>query len=235
VRGALLYQSKNVGLFGQVDVDYSAAAASYSADTIGMSGTLRRPFWLDGEEWVCVSTTGRGHSPYVCSSISIYKLALASKFEGATVTYAERCIEAAGDGERWRGTGCFYHGMRVKHGGRALVLVGPEYELLAEPVVIHDSHDTDEEEATVADEDWELEPEELDAADLEECQDSLFDAPVPCESEADEEPFEESAAAAAWADWPSVPPHWTAEHRAHLEANIIQWVADRESKQGVLF
>lgn len=167
---ARLYQPVNVGLFGQSSVDYAAAVASYSSDTIGMQGAVRRPFEMDGAEWVCIGSAGRGYPVYTCSSIRIYKLVAAADFKGKTVTYGERVAEAQAGGDSVRAV--FYHGMKVKHRGRSLVLVGPEYELLAEPVVIR------EERAAVdeLEEDFELEPEyeEEDAAEPMDFIDALI-------------------------------------------------------------
>lgn len=181
--GELVYQPQNVGLFGEVHVDYAAAVKSYSSDSIGTSGAVRKPFEMDGELWVSIGQSGRGYAPYRCTSIRIYKLVAASAFAGRTVSYGERVAEchaadAAEDDSGDRIRELFYHGMKVKHAGRACVLVGPEYELLAEPVVIDDRYGDAEEEPDYSTDDWELEPdgEGEDEGEDWPSQDTLFEA-----------------------------------------------------------
>lgn len=164
MRGTI-YTPKNVGLFGQGDVNLAAALASYSADRIGEAGCIRRPFEMDGSLWVCIGMSAGGQgSAGRYRSIRIYRLTPAAKFVDAATTYREKTMDCEAARNDPNG---FYHGITVKSGGQTFVLTGPEYELLAEPTAIAEpsTRDADDEDY----EDDELDDDDLeDAADLED-------------------------------------------------------------------
>jgi hypothetical protein len=88
--------------------------ASYSADRIGMSQPIRKPFEWRGSLWVCVSL---GHS-----DAEAYRLTHPQAFKGEPVSYSDKTCDAEAARQDPDG---FYHGMTVKHGGRTFVLSGP--------------------------------------------------------------------------------------------------------------
>lgn len=92
--------------------------ASYSADRIGMSQPVRKPFSWKGALWVCVGIEWRGGA--VCAEA--YRLIHPAGFAGACVSYAEKTAD--GDAARADPNG-FYHGMRVRQGGSEFILSGP--------------------------------------------------------------------------------------------------------------
>ncbi|MGB3627282.1 MAG: hypothetical protein WA989_15725 [Henriciella sp.] len=94
-------------------------AASYSADRIGLGKPVRTPFRWCGGSYICVGMQFCGGT----QSARAYRLCDLRVFDGEPVTYRERC--ANGDAARADSMG-FYHGMRVRHGGRYYVLCGPE-------------------------------------------------------------------------------------------------------------
>jgi hypothetical protein len=98
---------------GQGDI-----SASYSADRIGMSQPVRKPFEWKGGLWVCV---GKGHRGGEVSA-EAYRLVHPQMFDGEPMTYAARVRN--GDAARADANG-FYHGMLVKHAGAEFVLCGP--------------------------------------------------------------------------------------------------------------
>ena len=89
--------------------------ASYSADRIGMSQPVRKPFTFERQLWVCVS-----YAPD--RSAEAYQLVHPDQFAGEPVSYGEKVRN--GDASRADPNG-FYHGMSVKHGGTMYVLSGP--------------------------------------------------------------------------------------------------------------
>lgn len=91
--------------------------ASYSADRIAMSNTVRRPFQHAGGLWVCV---GIG----VNFSAKAFRLVHPSAFCGTPTTYGAKVVLNQGDNARADPMG-FYHGMAVRSGGETLVLCGP--------------------------------------------------------------------------------------------------------------
>jgi hypothetical protein len=99
---------------GQGDI-----SASYSADRIGMSQPVRKPFEWKGGIWVCVSTRHHGGGEV---SAEAYRLVPPQMFDGEPLTYAARVAD--GDAARADVNG-FYHGMKVKHAGGEFVLCGP--------------------------------------------------------------------------------------------------------------
>lgn len=140
---ATLYRSPNSGLFGESRVNYELAANSYSADLIGMSNKVRKPFAMDGSLWVCVGHSGNFHR---LVSIKIYKLTPARAFDGIATNYRSKIDVDGGESARRDPLG-FYHGMTVQHSGNEYVLTGPAYELLSEPVHVHMRADEDEDGA----------------------------------------------------------------------------------------
>lgn len=104
--------------FGEGDI-----SASYSADTIGMHGRVRKPFVFQGVLWVCV-----GRCSHPREQVKAYRLVHEHRFEGEPTTYAEKtrdCEAARNDPNG------FYHGMRVTHGGQRYVLSGPQALFIA--------------------------------------------------------------------------------------------------------
>lgn len=93
-------------------------SASYSADTIGMEGRIRKPFTWNGASWVCVNFHGRDGA-FIAES---YRLVQPRMFDGKAVTYNERVRFGRSSADEALG---FYHGMLVKSGGTRLVLCGP--------------------------------------------------------------------------------------------------------------
>lgn len=93
-------------------------STSYSADTIGMEGRIRKPFNWNGASWVCVSISGRAGS----TRAKAYRLVQPRMFDGEPVTYNERVHFGRSPADAGLG---FYHGMLVKSGGTRLVLCGP--------------------------------------------------------------------------------------------------------------
>lgn len=93
--------------------------ASYSADRIGMSQPVRKPFAWKGALWVCVSI-GYCRDGVACAQA--YRLVHPQMFDGAPVSYAEKRFD--GDAAR-RDPDGFYHGMEVRHAGGEVVLCGP--------------------------------------------------------------------------------------------------------------
>ncbi len=91
---------------------------SYSADTIGLQGRVRRPFVYQGALWVCVGKCSR---PFECAKA--YRLTDHDQFDGKPTTYADKIRDS--DAARNDPNG-FYHGMAVTHGGNRYVLTGPE-------------------------------------------------------------------------------------------------------------
>ena len=87
-------------------------SASYSADRIGMSQPLRKPFRFEGAIWTSVGSSRDG--------VRAYRLVHRAAFDGQAFSYNERC----GEQGRQDPNG-FYHGMFVRHGGNAMVLCGP--------------------------------------------------------------------------------------------------------------
>lgn len=89
-------------------------SASYSADTIAMKSTVRKPFVFEGAEWISIGgVMATGSRTSKC-----YRLVPEDQFDEPTMTYRE---STAYDSDR-RFT---YHGMKVKCGGKPCVLVGP--------------------------------------------------------------------------------------------------------------
>lgn len=102
--------------------------ASYSADRIAMSGSVRRPFTFQGESWVCTGNLGGG-------SIEVstaYRLVPLEHFEGAAVTYHEKTDDSAAARADPDG---FYHGIVVQHRGQPHVLCGPPIDFTPGPTI----------------------------------------------------------------------------------------------------
>ena len=93
-------------------------SASYSADKIALEGRVRAPFQWQSTLWVCIGM----RSLHGNRSAEAYRLVAERFFDGTPISYAENAM--LGDAARTRPQG-FYHGMAVRHGGNAFVLVGP--------------------------------------------------------------------------------------------------------------
>jgi hypothetical protein len=93
-------------------------SASYSADRIAMTESIRKPFRWQGSDWVCVGKTFRHRVP----SAEAYRLTHPQQLQGDPTTYREKTRD--GDAARADPNG-FYHGMAVTHAGQAMVLCGP--------------------------------------------------------------------------------------------------------------
>lgn len=94
-------------------------AASYSADKIALEGRVRSPFKWQNVLWVSVGSAW----PVDKSGVQAYRLLRARFFDGTPISYHENTM--LGDEARTRPEG-FYHGMAVRHGKQACVLVGPK-------------------------------------------------------------------------------------------------------------
>ena len=93
-------------------------SASYSADRIGMSQSIRKPFAWQRGLWVCVGMASqRGHV-----IAKAYRILPLPAFSDPVRSYAEKTRD--GDEARADPNG-FYHGMSVSHGGKTFVLTGP--------------------------------------------------------------------------------------------------------------
>lgn len=93
-------------------------SASYSADKIGLEGKVRSPFrWKNGL-WVCTSL----HSIRNHRGAEAYRLIPERFFGGTPISYHDNAM--LGDQARRKPEG-FYHGIRIKRGNQAFVLVGP--------------------------------------------------------------------------------------------------------------
>ena len=93
-------------------------SASYSADTIGLEGRVRKPFVWQNALWVNTGTISNG--PH--RSVSAYSLIPVRFFEGEPQTYNQIVQDNVSARKRPEG---FYHGMSVKHGKQDMVLIGP--------------------------------------------------------------------------------------------------------------
>jgi hypothetical protein len=93
-------------------------AASYCADRIAMTGSIRKPFRWQGSDWVCVGKSFRGG----VNSAEAYRLVHPQQLQGDSTTYREKTRD--GDAARADPNG-FYHGMTVTHAGQTMVLCGP--------------------------------------------------------------------------------------------------------------
>lgn len=91
--------------------------ASYSADRIGMNQPIRQPFPWKGSLWVCVS--------FSSAEAEAYRLTYPGVFSGEATTYHRKTGRAENAEAARNDPLGFYHGMTVKHGGRAFVLCGP--------------------------------------------------------------------------------------------------------------
>ena len=100
---------------------------SYSADTIAFQSTVRKPFLWKGEAWVAVGLTGIGG----VEQAEAVRLVAAESFKGTITTYRDRCANERAARAARRDPMGFYHGVRVKRGGAAFVLSGPEERFVA--------------------------------------------------------------------------------------------------------
>lgn len=170
------YTPQSVDLFGSVAVDMVAMQQSYSADTIGMHGKIRKPFKMDGAEWTSTGSCGSGAGDRIHS---IYRLCSLPEFSGKPTTYKEKIHGDGNHGESARkDPNGFYHGMTVHHGGKCYVITGPEYSIESSPEDYQDylraTYHTDrkEDEDAIADEydddDDDLELDDDDDLELED-------------------------------------------------------------------
>ena len=93
-------------------------SASYCADRIAMTESIRKPFRWQGPEWVCVGKSFRGG----VNSAEAYRLVHPQQLQGDPTSYREKTRD--GDAARADPNG-FYHGMAVTHAGQTMVLCGP--------------------------------------------------------------------------------------------------------------
>lgn len=141
-------------------VDLRKVEASYSADRIAISGTVKKPVLHGGALWVCVGTSGTRDKRVQ----KVYQLQLLRDFRGDPTTYFEKSGYwregdlYPGDFARNDPNG-FYHGMAVKSGGEKYVMVGPEQQIDCAPY---------EPSAPIDDEDDEEIVDDLDGDDLED-------------------------------------------------------------------
>jgi hypothetical protein len=92
--------------------------ASYSADRIGMSQPVRKPFAWNGGLWVCIGISHRRGQ----EAAEAYRLTHPAGFLGAPVTYREKTADSQAARSDPAG---FYHGMTVTHAGKPFILTGP--------------------------------------------------------------------------------------------------------------
>lgn len=92
--------------------------ASYSADTIGLEGRVRKPFRWMNALWVCTGI----HSKAGTQRAEAYRLVPEEHFEGVSATYQQTVTSSEIARKRPEG---FYHGMRVEHGSKRYVISGP--------------------------------------------------------------------------------------------------------------
>jgi transcriptional regulator with XRE-family HTH domain len=106
------------------EVEFDRLTESYSASTIAISGTIRKPVQVDADDipYVCVASSGR-------KKCQCYALCKSEDFDGECVTYATR----AKDGENSRNDpDGFYHSIKVSYKKQAYVLVGPPVTFVPE-------------------------------------------------------------------------------------------------------
>ena len=102
--------------------------ASYSADTIGSAGKIRKSFQWQAQLMVTVSLSGRGGIEQALA----YQLIPLKAFSGPTMSYADKIGTAeTAEAARTDSNG-FYHGMTVRHAQETLVLSGPPVVFVAE-------------------------------------------------------------------------------------------------------
>jgi hypothetical protein len=102
--------------------------ASYSADTIAMSGRIRKAFRWQADLMVTVSLSRLGG----IEQAEAYRLVPLKAFSGTPTSYAETIGDAdKAETARSHSDG-FYHGMTVKQGGDVFVLTGPPVVFVAE-------------------------------------------------------------------------------------------------------
>jgi hypothetical protein len=112
------------------DVGEGDIHASYSADTIAMSGRIRKAFRWQAQLMVTVSLAGCGG----IEQAEAYRLLSLRAFIGTPTTYADK-IETGENAEAARNDpNGFYHGITVRHSSESFVLFGPPVLFVAEPV-----------------------------------------------------------------------------------------------------
>lgn len=91
---------------------------SYSADRIGMGRSIATPFLFRDRAWVCVGLYGEGRDRRAVA----YQLVLPEVLGEECIEYETRAQGAHGDAPHQLG---YYHGVLVRHQGRAFALAGP--------------------------------------------------------------------------------------------------------------
>jgi len=108
--------------------------ASYSADVIGMSGQIRKPFRWNGALCVCTSITGSGLTSSGIQEHEAYRIVPVEIFEGSPTTYRGKTVRAEAAEAARNDPNGFYHGITIKHGTGIFVLCGPPMTFTAEAV-----------------------------------------------------------------------------------------------------
>ena len=93
---------------------------SYSGDRISEGKPVRAPFKFRGELWLCVGMSGAGG----IQEAKAYRLVPRQMFKATPTTYHDKTAIEGGDAARNDPMG-FYHGVSVKCGREALILMGP--------------------------------------------------------------------------------------------------------------
>lgn len=102
-------------------IDEGDIKAAYSADTIAMTGKIRRPFQYQGQAYTATGGCG--------DETEAYKLADPTHFKRSITSYREKTRD--GHAARADPFG-FYDGMLVKQGGRSFVLAGPPVRFIGD-------------------------------------------------------------------------------------------------------
>jgi hypothetical protein len=97
--------------------------SSYSADRICEGKPIRNPFEWSGSLWVTVSISGKGLNVSGETELKAYRLLPPSLFTDPIITYGQS------DSDNPKGG---YHGVKVTHGGKTLIMSGPPATFVAE-------------------------------------------------------------------------------------------------------
>lgn len=111
--------------FKRLEIAVGDIALSYSVDEISAGRPLRAPFEHAGELWVCTSMTGKNATRSGLSEFEAYRLAPASSFKGAPVTFKTRAGSEEARTEAEDDPNGLYHGVLVTFGRAKSVLCGP--------------------------------------------------------------------------------------------------------------
>jgi hypothetical protein len=96
--------------------------ASYSGDTIGAEGKVRKPFKFDGDLWVTVCLSGE--------KAEAYRLVPLQFFNEKPISYHDKIEIENGDAARADPLG-FYNAMSVVYGRQSYVMKGPPVVFVA--------------------------------------------------------------------------------------------------------